>query len=161
MIYLKKSARFISVVLAIFFTFTNAHAGLDRATALSLTESCANAVESNEWPPFGIAVFDNYGRMLSFQLMDGAMSGAIDLAIGKARTSANFPFATMDVANIVESNPGAKGLAEFPGIVSVQGGLPIFVDGKHIGGIGVSGGMPEQDEACAKVALKTLESEKQ
>lgn len=158
---LKKSVLSVPLILVTAVACSQAsyaEPALGRAMALKLTETCVNSVESNKWPPFAIAVFDSYGRMISFQHMDGAMSGASDLAIGKARTSANFPFSTMDVANLVEGNPGAKGLASFPGIVTVQGGLPIILDGKHIGGIGVSGGMPEQDEACAKLSLKSIAS---
>jgi uncharacterized protein GlcG (DUF336 family) len=36
------------------------------------------------------------------------------------------------------------------------GGLPIFVDGDLVGGIGVSGGTGEQDEACAQAALRAV-----
>ena len=129
-------------------------AQLDRATALAITENCVQASLKNDWPPFAIAIFDSNARLITFQAMDGVMAGAVDLALGKARTSANFPFSTMDIASLVESNAGAKGLATFPGIVTVQGGLPIMVNGQHVGGIGVSGGMPAQDEACARAALK-------
>ena len=38
----------------------------------------------------------------------------------------------------------------------MQGGLPIVVDGKIIGGIGVSGVLATQDEVVAKAGLDTL-----
>jgi uncharacterized protein GlcG (DUF336 family) len=36
------------------------------------------------------------------------------------------------------------------------GGLPIVEAGRRIGGIGVSGGSAEQDEACAAAGLAAL-----
>ena len=41
-----------------------------------------------------------------------------------------------------------------PGVVASPGGLPIFADGKVIGGVGVSGVTGDQDEQCAMAGLK-------
>lgn len=130
---------------------------LNLKLALDMSQACVAAHTDQEWPPMAIAIYNNNGRLVSFQIMDGAMTGAIELALGKAKTSASFPFSTMDIANLVAADKGAKGLADFPGVVTVQGGIPIILEGTHIGGIGVSGGMPKQDEDCAKVSLKVLE----
>ena len=43
-----------------------------------------------------------------------------------------------------------------PRMVCFGGGLPIRHEGRVIGGIGVSGGSAEQDEACARAGLKAL-----
>ncbi len=134
----------------------SASENLNLETALELTQACISAQAANDWPPMAVAIYDNAGRLISFQAPDGTITGAIDLALGKAKTSASFPASTLDLAKLVESNPGAKGLAYAPGIVIVQGGLPIMREGKHVGGIGVSGGQPKQDEDCAKAALKAL-----
>ena len=48
------------------------------------------------------------------------------------------------------------GLNQRPRLVLFGGGLPIVADGQRIGGIGVSGGSAEQDEACAHAGLKAL-----
>ena len=37
-----------------------------------------------------------------------------------------------------------------PGATPLQGGIPILVDGKVIGAIGVSGNTPQEDEGIAK-----------
>ena len=44
-------------------------------------------------------------------------------------------------------------LLTLPGVVASPGGLPIFADGKVIGGVGVSGVTGDQDEQCAKAGL--------
>lgn len=51
---------------------------------------------------------------------------------------------------------GRTNLLSMPGIVAVEGGVPIVVDGVLVGGIGVSGGTGEQDGEVAAAALKAL-----
>ena len=53
---------------------------------------------------------------------------------------------------------GGEGLRVFriKGAVPVEGGVPIVVDGKIIGAIGVSGGTSAQDGQCARAALDTI-----
>jgi uncharacterized protein GlcG (DUF336 family) len=53
----------------------------------------------------------------------------------------------MDVIN------KAPATATLPGVIASPGGLPIFVDGKVIGGVGVSGVTGDQDEQCAKAGV--------
>jgi uncharacterized protein GlcG (DUF336 family) len=48
------------------------------------------------------------------------------------------------------------GLADIPGVVTFAGGLPILVGGVQVGGIGVSGGSPDEDEQCAAAALDAV-----
>ena len=50
-----------------------------------------------------------------------------------------------------------NGIVHTPKLVIFGGGFPIKVDGKVIGGIGVSGGSAEQDELCCEAALKLIE----
>ncbi len=47
-------------------------------------------------------------------------------------------------------NKGGPATATLPGVVASPGGVPIFVDGKIIGAVGVSGVTGDQDEQCAK-----------
>jgi uncharacterized protein GlcG (DUF336 family) len=43
-----------------------------------------------------------------------------------------------------------------PGVVASPGGVPIFVDGKVIGAVGVSGVTGDQDEQCAKAGIAAM-----
>ena len=79
-------------------------------------------------------------------------------------TSANFPFSTRRFGEIAfgkEGKPGMEpGKANFPGIVSFAGGLPIITANKvQIGGIGVSGGTSDQDEQCAQAGIDTVKGD--
>jgi glc operon protein GlcG len=42
------------------------------------------------------------------------------------------------------------------GVVPVEGGIPLIVDGKIVGAIGVSGATSAQDAQCAKAGADTL-----
>jgi glc operon protein GlcG len=52
-----------------------------------------------------------------------------------------------------------------PGAVALQGGVPIIIDGKVVGAVGVSGNSPQEDEDIAKVgadyAAAAIKGEKQ
>jgi glc operon protein GlcG len=52
-------------------------------------------------------------------------------------------------------NKGGTATATLPGVFASPGGVPIMVDGKVTGGVGVSGVTGDQDEQCAKAGLGT------
>ena len=54
-----------------------------------------------------------------------------------------------DTDNIVFPAPTAT----LPGVFASPGGLPIMMDGKVVGGVGVSGVTGDQDEQCARAGL--------
>jgi uncharacterized protein GlcG (DUF336 family) len=43
-----------------------------------------------------------------------------------------------------------------PGVVASPGGVPIFSNGKVVGGIGASGVTGDQDEQCAKAGIAAM-----
>jgi glc operon protein GlcG len=95
-----------------------------------------------------------------FERMDRSFLGSSDIAVRKAKTSANFPFPTSTAAELSlgkDGKPGVvPGFAWTPGVVTYGGGLPIMAGGVHIGGIGASGGSPDEDEQCAKAGLDAI-----
>jgi len=48
-------------------------------------------------------------------------------------------------------------MLKMPGILPVQGGLPIVIDGRCIGGVGVSGVQSHEDEQIAKAGIDALQ----
>jgi glc operon protein GlcG len=75
----------------------------------------------------------------------------MDIAIGKARAAATFRRPTRVFMEAI--NKGAPATATLPGVFASPGGLPIMVDGKVTGGVGVSGVTGDQDEQCSKAGL--------
>ncbi len=105
-----------------------------------------------------IAVVDLGGNLAAFLRMPGAFLHSIDIAIDKAYTAASFGLPTSQWHGALQEHSDAvrEGIVLRPRFVAFGGGLPILEAGLRIGGIGVSGGSEEQDEACAQAGLKAI-----
>ena len=110
----------------------------------------------NDWN-VAIAIVDASGGLIFFEKLDDTQPGSIAVSIGKARTAANFKRPTKALDDAVTSGGRLPFLA-VDGAVPMQGGVPVVVDGKVIGAVGVSGVTSAQDEQVALAALKVLES---
>ena len=108
----------------------------------------------NNWPVV-ITIVDTGGHLVMLQNLE-AQHASIDIAAGKARTAVNFRRPTKMMEDSLAANGSALRLLALKDITPLQGGLPIVVDGKIIGGIGVSGVLASQDEMVAKAGLDTL-----
>jgi uncharacterized protein GlcG (DUF336 family) len=86
--------------------------------------------------------------------MDGAQSSYIKEAKGKAHLAALFGRPTKDFEDAVKSSH--FDLSTLEGLPTIRGGLPVMLNDKAIGAIGVSGGTAEQDERCAEGGLSAL-----
>ncbi len=93
--------------------------------------------------PNSIAVVEPSGDLVYFIRMDGAPYSATQLSQQKAWTAARYRRPTKTFFDGVQA--GNTFFLTFPGIAATPGGVPIVVDGKLIGAIGVSGGNGEQD----------------
>ena len=102
-----------------------------------------------------VAVVDDGGNLLLFHRMDNAKLVAVDIAIRKAKTAVFFQGETKGLEEEVTKG-GRTALLPIEGFMPLQGGFPIIVEGKVIGGIGVSGVTGEQDAQCATAGLKAL-----
>ena len=104
-----------------------------------------------------VAVTDGSGTLMAFLRMNGAFLHSIDIAIDKAYTAASFGFPTSQWGGVIGDDELLRiGLNQRQRLVLFGGGLPVVTDGQRIGGIGVSGGSAEQDEACARAGLQAL-----
>jgi len=104
-----------------------------------------------------VAVVDGSGTLMAFLRMNGAFLHSIDIAIDKAYTAASFGFPTSKWGGVIGDDELLRiGLNQRQRLVLFGGGLPLVDEGQRIGGIGVSGGSAEQDEACARAGLKVL-----
>jgi uncharacterized protein GlcG (DUF336 family) len=128
-----------------------------KTVSLTLAKKMAAAAEAeatkNSWNMV-ITVLDDGGNMVYIGRMDGAQLGSIDVSQGKARTALNFRRPSKAFQDLVDQNQAH--LITLPHVVAVQGGLPITLDGKVIGAIGVSGGSSAQDEQCAQAGLNAI-----
>ncbi|MCM2297631.1 heme-binding protein [Rhodoferax sp.] len=105
-----------------------------------------------------VAVVDAGGNLAGFLRMPGAFLHSIDIAIDKAYTAASFGLPTSQWHAALQQHSAAvrDGIVRRPRFVGFGGGLPIVEAGQRLGGIGVSGGSEEQDEACAQAGLAAI-----
>src|SRR5690348_8392351 len=95
-----------------------------------------------------IVVVDDGGYPLLLQRLDNTQVASVEVGIGKARTAAIFRRPSKDFEDQVKD--GRIAALALPGATPLQGGVPIVLDGKVIGAIGVSGESPKDDEDVAK-----------
>jgi len=105
-----------------------------------------------------VAVVDRAGVLVGYLRMPGAPLHSADIAIDKAYTAASFGLPTGDWSQELAKHSAAviQGLPLRPRLVMFGGGLPLMAEGQHIGGIGVSGGLEQQDVECAKAGLAVI-----
>ena len=110
--------------------------------------------------PYCVAVVDAGGNLLAFARQDGALIGAIDLAINKARTSRLFDKPTADVSALAKPGADLYGIqhSDRGDVMLIGGGLPVMRDGSVIGAVGASAGTVPQDVAVAEAALAALQA---
>lgn len=105
-----------------------------------------------------IAIVDTGGNLVLLQRMDDTQIASIHVAQQKAWSAAGFRRSTKVFEDGVAAGPGGARLLALHGAMPVEGGLPISVNGKIIGAIGVSGVTSQQDGQIADAGLKALES---
>ena len=106
--------------------------------------------KANNWS-VDIAIVDEGGNLLSFQRMDGASIGAVDAAIGKARTASLYRRPTKVLEEVAKTRPA---ILTLPNSVLLQGGVPVVVNGQIVGAVGVGGVTSQQDEQIAEAGLR-------
>jgi glc operon protein GlcG len=109
----------------------------------------------NSWQ-VAITILDSGGTLVMFHKFDNAQLSSVTVAQGKARTALEFkrPSKTLDDA-IAAGGAGLRLLA-LKDITPLEGGVPIIVDGRIIGAIGVSGALSSQDAQAAKAGADAL-----
>ena len=123
--------------------------------AKKLATAALAEARANNWT-MGAAVVDPAGILVYFEKIDDTQHASPRIAIDKARSAAMFKRPTKTFQDSVEKGGVYLRVMGLRGASFVEGGVPIVVDGKIIGGLGVSGGMSEQDGQCCKAALDAL-----
>jgi len=120
---------------------------------LKLSAAAEAEARKNGWN-VALAILDDGGHLLHFMRMDGATPANAAIAVEKGRTAAMSRRSSGKWQEIVKS--GRPEMMKMPGILPVQGGMPIIVDGACVGGVGVSGVQSHQDEQIAQAGIDAL-----
>jgi uncharacterized protein GlcG (DUF336 family) len=106
--------------------------------------------------PMSFAVVDAGGYLIALVRMDGAGLLTPSIATSKAYTAAVFRRTSAELGKIAETRPqffaSIVNIGPVP-LIAGGGGLPIRQGGEVVGGIGASGGTPDQDVECAQAGL--------
>ena len=121
-----------------------------KAAAAAVAEA-----RKNNWT-MAVAITDTAGDLVYFEKMDGTQTGSVNVAIGKARSAALFKRPSKVFQDVVAAGGGGLRILGLEGAVPIEGGLPLVMDGKIVGAIGLSGGAADQDGQCAKAGADAL-----
>jgi len=152
---MKIAAMVAALALASFTTASQAQQRPDYgppvniAAAKKIAAGVIAECAKNSWN-VAVAVVDNHGFLVYFERMENTQTASMDIAVGKARTAATYRRTTRVFMEAINKGPAT---ATLPNVMASPGGVPIFADGKVIGGVGVSGVTGDQDEQCAKAGL--------
>jgi uncharacterized protein GlcG (DUF336 family) len=119
-----------------------------KAAAAALAEA-----RRNGWT-VAAAVVDPGGTLVYFERIDGTQAASSHVAVEKARSSVAFKRPTKALEDAIAG--GRTNVLGLPGAIPLEGGVPLVVDNRIVGAIGVSGGTSQQDGVCAKAGADAL-----
>ena len=121
-----------------------------KAAAPALAEAA-----KNNWT-VAVAIVGPAGTLIFYEKMDNTQLGSAEVAIDKARTAAMFKRPTKAFQDALAAGGDGLRVLGLKGVTPVEGGIPLVMDGKIVGAIGVSGATSAQDAQCAKAGAETV-----
>lgn len=131
----------------------NSKAILSQTEVSQILAAARTEAQNNQWA-VTIVVVDDGGHPLALERLDGCAPIGAYIATEKARTSALGRRESKGYEDMV--NGGRQAFLSAPLLTSLEGGVPIVVDGQVIGAVGVSGVKAEQDAQVAKAGAHCL-----
>lgn len=141
---------FAATIVLLVATTAQAQLAEKKVLTLEAAKKIAAAAErkaQEEGARVVIAIVDESGALLLLERLDDTQLASVNVGIDKARTAAIYRRPSKVFEDQVKN--GRVSALALHGAVALQGGVPIIVEGKVIGGIGVSGETPQQDEGIA------------
>ena len=126
---------------------------LGQAEADTIVEAARAEASKHGWA-VAIALVDDGGHPLALARLDGASPVSAYIAIEKARTSALGRRESKAYEDMI--NGGRTAFLSAPLAGTLEGGVPIFVDGQVVGAVGVSGVKLEQDAQVARAGVQSV-----
>jgi len=103
-----------------------------------------------------VAVVDTAGLLVMYEKIDNTQNGSVLVSQDKAVSAALFKRPSKAFQDAVASGGAGLRVMSLRGASPIEGGLPLVVDGKIVGAIGVSGGSSEQDGVVAAAGVAAL-----
>ncbi len=116
----------------------------------------AKALQNNWY--VAISIMDSGGNPVMLHRLDGTQLASVRIAEGKALTAVEFRRPSKAMEDAIAG--GGAGLRYFSvlGIMPIEGGIPIVIDGQIVGGIGVSGVLATEDAQIAQAGADAIKA---
>jgi len=159
----KNALKVLVVTLCVVCILGNALAQMPNAYGPSVTLETAKKVVApaiaeaakNNWT-IAVAVVDPGGNLVYYEKMDNTQLGSANVSLDKARSAALFKRPTKAFQDALATGGENLRILRLQGVVPVEGGFPLIMDGKIVGAIGVSGMTSAQDAQCSKAGADSL-----
>jgi glc operon protein GlcG len=159
----KRLVKFLVALLMVFGAFGSVLAQMPNPYGLPISlenakKAAAPALAEaakNNWT-MAVAIVGPAGNLIYYEKMDNTQLGSAEVSIEKARTAALFKRPTKAFQDAVAAGGDGLRVLGLKGVTPVEGGIPLVMDGKIVGAIGVSGGTSAQDGQCAKAGADTV-----
>ncbi len=125
---------------------------LTAADVQKMVAACKSEATRNKWS-VAIAVVDDGGYLLYLERLDGAGPVTAEVATEKAVTAARTRRPTKFWEDRLKERPA---FMKFPGVLPLQGGVPVMYQNECVGAIGVSGVQSHEDEQIASAGAAAL-----
>jgi glc operon protein GlcG len=144
------------VVMPVFAQLPNPYGtAITLESARKVATAAIAEAQKNQWN-MAIAIVDPAGELVYFEKLDGTQAASVNIAIDKARSSARFKRPTKALQDVLATGGAGLRMLALDGAVPVEGGVPIVMDAKIVGAVGVSGGTSQQDNEVATAAAAAV-----
>ena len=124
-------------------------------TARKVAAPAVAEAAKNSWA-IAVAIVDPSGNLVYYEKMDNTQLSSARIAVEKAATAAKFKRPTQAFQDALAKGAENWRILTLSGVVAAEGGIPLLIDGKIVGAIGVSGMTSAQDNQCAKAGADSL-----
>lgn len=126
---------------------------IDLETARKVATAALAEGRKHGWT-VAVAIVDPAGELVYFERMDDTQIASAQVCQDKARTAARFKRPSKAFEDALAG--GRTAILGMPGVIPLEGGLPLMIGGKIAGAIGVSGVTSQQDGVCAQAGADIL-----
>lgn len=123
--------------------------------AQRVAQAAQDEAQRYDWPMV-IAIVDSAGHLVLQHRLDQAQLGSIEVARQKAETAVRFRRPTKRFEDALAQGGLHLRLLGMTNLTPLDGGLPLIVDGKVIGAIGVSGMQSHEDALVAEAGAAAV-----
>jgi glc operon protein GlcG len=109
----------------------------------------------NKWA-MAVAIVDPSGNLVYYEKMDNTQLASAAIAIDKARAAVLYKRPTKAMQDALAAGGNGLRVLSLRDAMPIEGGIPLVMDGKIVGAIGVSGDASEHDNQCATAGAALL-----